>query len=200
MLNITPVEMERYLALIAQPHFSNNSLAPAHSPYNANLLHRMAHQKDLIYQVQKPRPVILSMFTDLPAFYFDLINLSLFGAMRQRIHHSFPMKTVFSGPMALRIHLTKSGVELAKVYNCPPRSVRISIRVDDPDLPAFYFGPLMNSISVRGVWQRIYLSFPMKTASLSQMVLMTTTSNFLQPYLEDKDLENDLNADGIALW
>lgn len=108
------------------------------------------------------------------------------------------MKTVFSGPMALRIHLAKSGVELAKVYNCPPRSVRISIRVDDPDLPAFYFGPLMNSISVRGVWQRIYLSFPMKTASLGQMVLMTTTSNFLQPYLEDKDLENDLNADGIA--
>ena len=31
------------------------------------------------------------------------------------------------------------------------------IRVDDPDLPAFYFGPHMNSISVRGVWQRIYL-------------------------------------------
>ena len=154
--NVTPVETERYLAPIAQPHFSNNSLASAHSSYNANLLHRTAHQKDLIYQVQKPRPVILSVYPDLPAFYFDLINpISLWGHEAKNSPLVSDEDSIF-GPNVAARSLVKSGVGWAEVYNCPPHSIRISpyhflkniyIRVDDPDLPAFYFIPLINSIS-----------------------------------------------------
>src|SRR3984957_13018159 len=54
---------------------------------------------------------------------------------------------------------TEYKVAFPHLYNSLPRSVRISpyhatknvyIRTDDPDLPAFYFDPLINPISLRG--------------------------------------------------
>ena len=54
---------------------------------------------------------------------------------------------------------TEYKVAFPPLYNSLPRSVRISpyhatknvyIRTDDPDLPAFYFDPLINPISLRG--------------------------------------------------
>ena len=54
---------------------------------------------------------------------------------------------------------TEYKVAFPHLYNSLPRSVRLSsyhspknvyIRTDDPDLPAFYFDPLINPISLRG--------------------------------------------------
>ncbi|KAG2125347.1 NUC071 domain-containing protein [Suillus clintonianus] len=82
---------------------------------------------------------------------------------------------------------TEYKVAFPHLYNSLPRSVHLSpyhspknvyIRTHDPDLPAFYFDPLINPISLRG----------------------TTPKNAPLPFLEDKPLENDLTADGIVLW
>jgi pre-mRNA-processing factor 8 len=70
-------------------------------------------------------------------------------------------------------------------------------------LPAFYFDPLINSISLRG--------FTPKNAPLVSHEDSIFGPNDadddefelpedLLPFLEDKPLENDLKADGIALW
>jgi pre-mRNA-processing factor 8 len=105
---------------------------------------------------------------------------------------------------------TEYKVAFPHLYNSLPRSVRISpyhypknvyIRTDDPDLPAFYFDPLINPISLRG-----HLA---TNASLHEDSIFGPNNadeddfrlpSAIEPFLADKDLENDLTADGIALW
>ncbi|KAI0338909.1 pre-mRNA-processing-splicing factor [Trametopsis cervina] len=107
---------------------------------------------------------------------------------------------------------TEYKVAFPHLYNSLPRSVRISpyhtpknvyIRTDDPDLPAFYFDPLINPISLRG--------YTPKNAPLVNHEDMVFGPNGgdddefelpdnLEPFLEEKPLENDLTADAIALW
>ncbi|EEB97601.1 hypothetical protein MPER_03047, partial [Moniliophthora perniciosa FA553] len=107
---------------------------------------------------------------------------------------------------------TEYKVAFPHLYNSLPRSVRISpyhyaknvyIRTDDPDLPAFYFDPLINPISLRG-------STPKNMPLVSHEDTIfgpngADNDEFelpdeIDPFLQDKDLENDLTADGIALW
>jgi pre-mRNA-processing factor 8 len=105
-----------------------------------------------------------------------------------------------------------SKVAFPHLYNSLPWSVNlfphhacknIYIRTDDPDLPAFYFNPLINPISLRG-------------ATLKKVPLISHEDSIFGPndadddefelldevrsFLEDKPLENDLTIDGIALW
>ncbi|KIM74584.1 hypothetical protein PILCRDRAFT_14351 [Piloderma croceum F 1598] len=107
---------------------------------------------------------------------------------------------------------TEYKVAFPHLYNSLPRSVRLSpyhspknvyIRTDDPDLPAFYFDPLINPISLRG--------FTPKNAPLISHEDSIFGPNDadddefelpedLLPFLEEKPLGNDLTADGIALW
>ncbi|KAE9389652.1 PROCN-domain-containing protein [Gymnopus androsaceus JB14] len=69
----------------------------------------------------------------------------------------------------------------------------VSIRTGDPDLPAFYFDPLINPISLLSREDSI---FGPNGADDDDFELPED----FNPFPEDKDLENDLTADGIALW
>ncbi|KAK7048243.1 NUC071 domain-containing protein [Favolaschia claudopus] len=107
---------------------------------------------------------------------------------------------------------TEYKVAFPHLYNSLPRSVQISpyhapksvyIRTDDPDLPAFYFDPLINPISLRGhtaknapLVSHEDFVFGLNGADDDSFELPDS----VEPFLEDKDLENDLTADGIALW
>lgn len=107
---------------------------------------------------------------------------------------------------------TEYKVAFPHLYNSLPRSVRISpyhtpknvyIRTDDPDLPAFYFDPLINPISNRGTTPK---NMPLVSHEDSIFGPNSAEDDEFElpeditPFLEDKDLENDLTADGIALW
>ena len=77
------------------------------------------------------------------------------------------------------------------------------ISIDDPDLPAFYFDPLINPVSLRGftpknapLISREDSIFGPNDADDDEFELPED----LSPFLEEKPLENDLTADGIALW
>jgi len=107
---------------------------------------------------------------------------------------------------------TEYKVAFPHLYNPLPRSVRISpyhypknvyIRTDDPDLPAFYFDPLINPISLRGLISKNVPLIPHEDsifgpneADDDAFLLPDNT----KPFLHDKDLETDLTADGIGLW
>ncbi|KAH8824952.1 NUC071 domain-containing protein [Flagelloscypha sp. PMI_526] len=105
---------------------------------------------------------------------------------------------------------TEYRVAFPHLYNSLPRSVQIApyhfpknvyIRTDDPDLPAFYFDPLVNPISLRGlepgpddvVHEDVVFGFGVHE-------LEDELPGHIVPFLADKDLETDLTADAIALW
>ncbi|EPS92561.1 hypothetical protein FOMPIDRAFT_1033908 [Fomitopsis schrenkii] len=92
---------------------------------------------------------------------------------------------------------TEYKVAFPHLYNLLARSVHISpyhtpkndhIRIDDPDLPAFYFDPLINPISLRD------MIFRPNNADDDDFEL----PDKVKPFLEDKPLESDLTADAIA--
>ncbi|KAH9913387.1 NUC071 domain-containing protein [Fomitopsis serialis] len=79
----------------------------------------------------------------------------------------------------------------------------VYIRTDDPDLPVFYFDPLISPISLR--------SFTPKNAPfvLHEDAIFGPNdaedddfelADEVEPFPEDKPLESDLTADAIALW
>src|SRR6266576_5155780 len=82
-------------------------------------------------------------------------------------------------------------------------TTNVYIRMDDPDLPAFYFDPLINPISLRGLVPK-----NMPLASHEDSIFGPNSADndtfelpvHVVPFLEDKELENDLTADAIALW
>ena len=107
---------------------------------------------------------------------------------------------------------TEYKVAFPHLYNSLPRSVKLSIyhlpknvyiRTDDPELPAFYFDPLINPISLRGFTPK---NTPLVSHEDSIFGLNGADDDDFElpedvaPFLEHKDLENDLTADGIALW
>lgn len=107
---------------------------------------------------------------------------------------------------------TEYKVAFPHLYNSLPRSVHISpyhvaknvyIRTDDPDLPAFYFDPLINPVASR--------SFVPKNAPLISHEDSifgpngANTDDFelpegIEPFLNEHSLETDHTADAIALW
>ncbi|KAG1803240.1 uncharacterized protein BJ212DRAFT_1449927 [Suillus subaureus] len=106
---------------------------------------------------------------------------------------------------------TKYKVTFPHLYNSLPHSVHLSpyhapknvyIHTDDPSLPAFYFDPLINPISLHGTTPKNALLVSHEDLIFG---LNGTDNDFelpddVQPFLEDKPLENNLTADGIALW
>jgi pre-mRNA-processing factor 8 len=75
----------------------------------------------------------------------------------------------------------------------------VYIRTDDFDLPAFYFDPLINPISLRGFTPKnapMVSIFGLNDADEDEFELPED----VLPFLEDKPIENDLTADAIALW
>ncbi|KAI9573652.1 NUC071 domain-containing protein [Boletus coccyginus] len=107
---------------------------------------------------------------------------------------------------------TEYKVAFPHLYNSLPRSVHLSpyhapknvyIRTDDPDLPAFYFDPLINPISLRGATPKNVPLVPHEDKIFGPNGADQDDFELpeeLQPFFEDKPLENDLTADAIALW
>lgn len=105
---------------------------------------------------------------------------------------------------------TEYKVAFPHLYNSLPRSIHIPvyhephclyIRTEDPDLPAFYFDPIIHPISSRGVAPKNELS------SHESNVLGNGSDedDFQLPiemiaFLEEVEVETDRTADAIALW
>lgn len=105
---------------------------------------------------------------------------------------------------------TEYRVAFPYLYNSLPRSVTISwyhypqicyVRTDDPDLPAFYFDPVINPISSRSVAPKNL------TVSIEDSVLGFgndeddfTLPDEVEPFLADEDLYTENTAPAIALW
>ncbi|RGB36639.1 pre-mRNA-processing-splicing factor 8-like protein [Rhizophagus diaphanus] len=96
------------------------------------------------------------------------------------------------------------------LYNSLPRSVQVSwyheptvvyIRAEDPDLPAFYFDPIINPISSRNVTS-LNLRNLYEDEIFNEKDIDTEFSlpSKVVPFLEDRPLYTDTTADGIALW
>lgn len=103
-------------------------------------------------------------------------------------------------------------VAFPHLYNSLPRSVHLGkyhepknvyIKTDDPDLPAFYFDPLINPIS-----QRVVQEAHTPLVSHEDEVFGYGNDeddefelpDELEPFLGEKALSNDATADAIALY
>lgn len=106
---------------------------------------------------------------------------------------------------------TEYRVAFPFLYNSLPRSVEISwyhypqvtyVRAEDPDLPAFYFDPVINPISSRSVAPKnIVVSHEDEIfgAGNDEDTEFELPSEVL-PFLADEDLYSDNTASAIALW
>ncbi|QRV73384.1 pre-mRNA-processing-splicing factor 8 [Ceratobasidium sp. AG-Ba] len=107
---------------------------------------------------------------------------------------------------------TEYKVAFPHLYNSLPSSVRISpyhepknvyICTDDPDIPAFYFDPLVNPISNHAVIPR---NAPLVSHEDKVFGLNGADDNEwerpddVEPFPSDLPLGNDQTADAIALW
>lgn len=107
---------------------------------------------------------------------------------------------------------TEYKVAFPHLYNSLPRSVQIVpyhfpknvyIRTDDPDLPAFYFDPLINPIA-----NRAFSAKNLPIVSHEDMIFGPNDADDddyqlledVVPFLSDSPLENDSTADAIGLW
>lgn len=68
----------------------------------------------------------------------------------------------------------------------------VYIKTEDPDLPAFYFDPLINPISHRHSIKIV------ETPTFDEDEDFTL-DEYVQPFLQDKPLYTDNTANGIAL-
>lgn len=69
----------------------------------------------------------------------------------------------------------------------------VYIKTEDPDLPAFYFDPLINPISHRNAIKAVEVPAPFSEDE--EFVL----DDYVQPFLQDRPLYTDNTANGIAL-
>lgn len=105
---------------------------------------------------------------------------------------------------------TEYRVAYPYLYNSLPRSVHLSwhsspqicyVRTEDPNLPAFYFDPVINPISSRSVAPKnVTVSHEDQIfGSGSDEDDFELPGNF-EPFLGDKELYNNETASAIALW
>lgn len=108
---------------------------------------------------------------------------------------------------------TEYKVAFPHLYNSLPRSVHLApyhtpknvyIRTEDPDLPAFYFDPLINPISTRSFKPKNLPLIPHEEGVFGYGVEEEDWDGKLDdnfaPFLEEESIEDDLVADAIALW
>ena len=75
--------------------------------------------------------------------------------------------------------------------------------MDDPDRLAFCFDPLINPISLHGMTAKNVLLVSHEDVIFGPSDADDNDSELpkeVKPFLTDKPLENDLTAEGIALW
>ncbi|KAL9939737.1 hypothetical protein V8E36_001554 [Tilletia maclaganii] len=122
---------------------------------------------------------------------------------------------------------TEYKVAFPHLYNSRPRAVHIGryhepknvyIRTEDPNLPCFYFDPLINPISARGLSSAH--EFRASYADGSQVLthedevfgvgiegdedlpdeIAFELPEGVEPFMDEEEVSNDLTADAIALW
>jgi pre-mRNA-processing factor 8 len=95
------------------------------------------------------------------------------------------------------------------LYNSMPRAVHIAwyhhpavvyIRVEDPDLPAFYFDPLINPISSRSLETSQTVTQEDTLFGDEEIDLEFILPESVEPLLEDLPLYTDTTAAGIELY
>lgn len=103
---------------------------------------------------------------------------------------------------------TEYKVAFPHLYNSLPRSVRIStyhepknlyIRTEDPDLPCFYFDPVINPITSRSVAPKNEPA-PFEDFMDDEEEQDWELPEQVEPFLADRDLDNEGTADAIAVW
>ncbi|KAL4062015.1 NUC071 domain-containing protein [Scleroderma citrinum] len=94
--------------------------------------------------------------------------------------------------------------DINKVLHLSPyhHPKNVYICMDDPDLPVFYFDPLINPISLHGMTAK---NAPLVSHEDIIFGPNDGDDDFelpeeVEPFLADKPLENELTTDGIALW
>lgn len=107
---------------------------------------------------------------------------------------------------------TEYKVAYPHLYNSRPRSVQIGsyhephnlyIRTEDPDLPAFYYDPIIHPISSRGVAPKNELVSHEATVfppDFDDEEDEFTVPEGCEALLEDDEIETDRTADAISLW
>ncbi|KAI9692445.1 MAG: pre-mRNA-splicing factor 8 [Bathelium mastoideum] len=106
---------------------------------------------------------------------------------------------------------TEYRVNFPFLYNSIPRSVKVSwysypqvvyVRAEDPNLPAFYFDPVLNPISSRSVAPK-NLTVSHEDEIFGQGNLEDDEFELpgtVEPFLADEELYTDETASAIALW
>ncbi|KAI9812975.1 MAG: pre-mRNA-splicing factor 8 [Thelocarpon impressellum] len=106
---------------------------------------------------------------------------------------------------------TEYRVAFPYLYNSLPRSVRISwyshpqvvyVRADDPNLPAFYFDPVINPISSRSVAPKnLTVSHEDEVFGFGNEVDDEfELPEAMKPFMADEELYTSETASAIALW
>ena len=106
---------------------------------------------------------------------------------------------------------TEYRVAFPYLYNSLPRSVKLSwyshpqvvyVRAEDPNLPAYYFDPVINPISSRSVAPKnLTVSHEDEIFGYGNMEDQEfTLPGSMEPFLDDKELYTSDTASAIALW
>ncbi|KAI8884710.1 pre-mRNA-processing-splicing factor 8 [Backusella circina FSU 941] len=95
------------------------------------------------------------------------------------------------------------------LYNSLPRSVQVSwyhyptvvyIRSEDPDLPAFYYDPIINPISSRTIMQGVVSNHEEEIFGDADEDTEFTMPTKVAPFLYETELYTDNTANAIALY
>ncbi|KAL4873299.1 hypothetical protein BDV12DRAFT_160788 [Aspergillus spectabilis] len=105
---------------------------------------------------------------------------------------------------------TEYRVAFPFLYNTLPRSVKVSwyshpqvvyVRTDDPNLPAFYFDPVINPISSRSVAPKnITISHEDELFGIGENEDDFELPAEAEPFFDDEELYTPETASAIALW
>ena len=105
---------------------------------------------------------------------------------------------------------TEYRVAFPYLYNSLPRSVELSwyhhpqicyVRTEDPDLPAFYFDPIINPISSRSVAPKnLSVSHEDDVFGFGNDEDPFSLPDDLEPFLDEQELYTDNTSSAIALW
>ena len=190
----------------------------SYKKWNLNLpimstLYRLAHQ-------------LLSDFTDKNYFYlFDLnsfitaksLNLAIPGGPKfEPLYRDIdPVDEDWNefndiNKIIIRQQIrTEYKIAFPFLYNSLPRSVKVSwyhypicvyIRAEDPDLPAFYFDPIINPISSRTIETHVKISHEDEVFGDDDEDDDFELPEDTKPFLSDTPLYTDNTASGIELY
>lgn len=105
---------------------------------------------------------------------------------------------------------TEYRVAFPYLYNSLPRSVHLSwyhypqvtyVRAEDPDLPAFYFDPVINPISSRSVAPKnLTVSHEDEIFGFGKDEDDFELPKEVEPFMAEEELYTDNTASAIALW